>query len=106
MSQKIINQESLVGTDFTASDCIDNEERTFYIKVGDTKCTFDIKIKDTIVQGFPFMIALHYVFNVTYSEKIEATMTSIQLIRLQIKDKLKKPPKFLSLICHIKKLGS
>ena len=87
MSQKIINQESLVGTDFTTSDCIDNEERTFYIKVEDTKCTFHIKIKHTIicqcndfVRGFPFMIALHYVFNVTYSEKIEGTMASIQLI--------------------------
>ena len=58
----------VVGTDFTTYDCIANEE-----------CAYDIKIESTIicrcndlVRAFVVIIALHYVFNVTYSKKIEA----------------------------------
>ena len=59
----------VVANDFTTYDCIANEE-----------CAFDIKSEDTnicrcndFVQAFLVIIALHYVFNVTYSKQIEAT---------------------------------
>ena len=45
------------------------------------------------------MIALHYIFNVTYTKKIEATMICVQRLLLEIHDNQKIPPKVLSLIC-------
>ena len=66
----------VVGTDFTTYDCIANEE-----------CASDIKIEDTticrcndFVRAFLVVIALHYVCNVTYSKKIEATIAFIQFL--------------------------
>ena len=89
----------VVRTDFTTYDCITNEE-----------CAFDIKTEDTticrcnnFVQGFPVIIALHCVFNVTYSKLVEATITFIQRMWPEIKDNQKIPLKVLCLICHIRK---
>ena len=96
------NQPRIVvlRTDFTTYDCIANEE-----------CAFDIKIEDTTIcrcndfaQGFLVIIALHCVFNVTYSKLVEATIAFIQWMWPEIKDNQKIPPKVFSLICHIKKL--
>ena len=92
----------VIGTDFTTYDCIANEE-----------CAFDIKIEDSttcrcnhFVRAFLAITALPYVFNVTYSKKIEATMAFIQRMWPEINDNQKTPSKFLSLICCIEKLGS
>ena len=92
----------VIGTNFTAYNCIANEE-----------CAFDIKIEDTttcrcnhFVRAFLLIIALPYVFNVTHSKKIEATMAFIQRMWPEINDNQKTPPKILSLICRIEKLGS
>ena len=58
----------VIGTEFTTYDCIANEE-----------CAFDMKIEDTttcrcnhFVRAFLVIIALPYVFNVTYSKKIKS----------------------------------
>ena len=55
------------------------------------------------VDAFAVMIALHYIFNVTYTKKIEATMICVQRLLLETHDNQKIPPKVLSLICKIKK---
>ena len=91
----------VIGTDFTIYDCIANEEYAFDIKIGDTttcRCNH-------FVRAFLVIIALPYVFNVSYSKKIEATMAFIQRMWPEINDNQKIPPKVLSLIC-IEKLGS
>ena len=44
---------------------------------------------------FAVMIALHYVFNVTYSNKIEATMVFIQRLFFNINDNQKYPQGFV-----------
>ena len=92
----------VIGTDFTTYNCIANEE-----------CAFDIKIEDTttcrcnyFVRVFLLIIALPYVFNVTYSKEIEIIVTFIQRMWPEISDNQKIPPKVLSLICRIEKLGS
>ena len=92
----------VIGTGFTTYDCIANEE-----------CAFDIKIEDTttcrcnhFIRAFLVITALPYVFNVTCSKKIEATMASIQGMWPVIKDNQEIPPKVLSLIYRIEKLGS
>ena len=100
----------VIGTDFTTYDCIANEE-----------CSFDIKIEDTItcnhlitcnnrcnhfVRAFLVIIALTYVFNVTFSKKIEATMAFIQRMWPEINDNPKIPPIVLSLIRRIENLSS
>ena len=92
----------VIGTDFTTYNCIANEE-----------CAFDIKTEDTttsrcnhFVQTFLVIIALPYVFNVTYSKKIEAAMAFIHRMWPEINDNQKIPPQALSLICCIEKLGS
>ena len=66
----------VIGTNFTIYDCIANEE-----------CAFDIKMEDIttyrcnhFVRAFLVITALPYVFNVTYSKKIEATIASKKLI--------------------------
>ena len=92
----------VIGTDFTTYDCIANDERAFDIKIEDTttyRCNHFVRV-------FLLIIALPYVFNVTYSKKIEITMTFIQWMWPEINDNLKIPPKVLSLICRIEKLGS
>ena len=68
----------VIGTDFTIYDCIANEE-----------CAFDIKIEDAttcrcnhFVRAFLVTIALPYVFNVTYSKKIEATFMAFMALCL------------------------
>ena len=55
------------------------------------------------VDAFAVMIALHYIFNVTYTKKIEATMICVQRLLLETHDNQKIPPKVLSSICKIKK---
>ena len=92
----------VIETDFTTYDRIDNDE-----------CAFDIKIEDPttcqcnhFVRAFLVIIGLPYVFNVTYSKKIEATMVFIQWMRPEINDNQKIPPQVLSLIYRIEKLGS
>ena len=92
----------VIGTDFTTYNCIANEEWAFDIKIENTttsRCNH-------FVQTFLVIIALPYVFNVTYSKKIEATMAFIQRMWPEINDNQKIPPKVLSLICCIEKLGS
>ena len=92
----------VIGTDYTTYDCIANEECAFYIKIEDTTtCPCD-----NFVRAFQVIIALPYVFNVTYSKKIEATMAFIQQMWPEINNNQKIPSKFLSLICCIEKLGS
>ena len=88
-----------IGTDFTTYDS--------------SASVFDIKIEDTttcrcnhFLRAFLVITALPYVFNVTYSKKIEATMAFIWQMWPEINDNQKIPPKVLSLICRIKKLGS
>ena len=92
----------VVGTDFNTYDCIANEE-----------CAFDNKIEDTticrcndFVQAFLVKTALHYVFNVTYSKLIEATITFIRWMWPEINDNQKILAKVLSLIYRIKKICS
>ena len=58
------------------------------------------------VQAFLLIIALNYVFNVIYSSKSEVIMSFIQWMWPEINDNQKIPPKTLSLICRIKRLGS
>ena len=89
----------VVGTDFSTYDFIANEE-----------CAFDIKIEDTtkcrcndFVRPFLAIIALRYVFNVTYS-KYDCDFYTADLARDS--DNQMIPPKVLSLICRIKKLVS
>ena len=98
------NQPGIVvtGTDFMTYNCIATEECAFVIKIEDTttcRCNH-------FVRAFLVIIALPYVFNVSYSKKIEATMAFIQRMWPEINDNQKIPPKVLSLICRIKKLGS
>lgn len=50
------------------------------------------------VHAFAVMIALHYLFNITYTKKTEATMICVQRLSLEIPDKQKIAPKVLSLI--------
>ena len=92
----------VVGTDFTTYDCIANEE-----------CEFDIKIEDAgtcLCNNFAreclVLIALPYVFNLTYSKNTEATMAFIHRMSPEINDNQKIPLKVLSLICRIEKMGS
>ena len=98
------NQPKIVvsGTEFTTYDCIANEEYAFDIKIEDTTTCWC----NPFVRAFLVIIALPHVFNVTYSEKIEPTMAFIQRMWPEINDNQKIPPKVLSLICRIKKLGS
>ena len=49
------------------------------------------------------MIVLHYVSNVAYSKKTEATMILFQRLFLEIHDPQKTPLKVLSAICRTKK---
>ena len=58
------------------------------------------------VRAFLLIIALNYVFNVIYSSKSEVIMSFIQWMWPEINDNQKIPPKTLSLICRIKRLGS
>ena len=76
-------------------------------------CAFDIKIEDTttcrcnhFVRAFLVIIALPYVFNVPYSNKIEDTMAFIQRMWPEKNKNQKITPKVLSLICCIEKLAS
>ena len=92
----------VVGTDFTTYDYIANEE-----------CAFDNKLEDTticrcndFVQAFLVKTALHYVFSVTYSKLIEATITFIRWMWPEINDNQKILAKVLSLIYRIKKICS
>ena len=92
----------VIGTDFTTYDCIATEECAFVIKIEDTttcRCNH-------FVQAFLVIIALPYVFNGTYSKKTEATMAFIQRMWPEINNNQEIPPKVLSLICCIEKLGS
>ena len=91
----------VIGTDFTTYDCIANEECAFDIKIEDTTCRCN-----HFVRAFLVIIALLYVFNLTYSKKIEATMAFIQRMWPGINGNQKIPPKVLYLICRIEKLGS
>ena len=71
---------------------------------------FDIKIEQQticraadFVQGFTLMLALHYIFNVSYSKDIEASMIFFQKMFLEISGNLKIPTKVLTLIAKVKK---
>ena len=95
------NQPRILVTrvDFTGYDMLVDEKSIFHVKVENIvicRCT-------DFVYAFKVMIALHYVFNVTYSKKIEATMILIRRLFLEIHDSQKIPSKVPSLICRIKK---
>ena len=49
------------------------------------------------IHAFAVMIALHYVFNVAYSKKIEATMVFIQRLFFDINDNQKIPPQGIAI---------
>ena len=79
---------------------------TSYNMIVEEKCVFHVNMENVtmcryvdFVHAFAVMIALHYIFNVTYTKKIEATMICVQRLLLEIHDKQKIPPKVLSLIC-------
>ena len=85
--------------DLTSYDVIVEEKCVFLVKVENvTICTWV-----DFVHTFAVMIALHCIFSVTYTKKIEVTMICIQRLLLKIYDNQKIPPKVLSLICKIKK---
>ena len=95
------NQPRIVvgGVDFSSYDMLTDEKSIFHVKVENiTMC----RCVD-FIHAFAVMIALHYVFNVAYSKKIEATMVFIQRLFFDINDNQKIPPKVLSLICRVKK---
>ena len=71
---------------------------------------FDIKIEQQticragdFVQVFTLMIALHYIFNVSYSKDVEESMIFFQKMFLEISDDLTIPTKVLTLIAKMKK---
>ena len=71
---------------------------------------FDIKIEQQticragdFVQVFTLMIALHYIFNVSYSKDVEESMIFFQKMFLEISDDLTIPTKMLTLIAKMKK---
>ena len=71
---------------------------------------FDIKIEQQticraadFVQVFTLMIALHYIFNVSYSKDVEASMIFFRKMFLEISDDLTIPTKVLTLIAKMKK---
>ena len=63
----------VIGTDFATCRCTGSEEFVFDIKIEDTAVCRYIGF----VRTFLVMITLHYVFNVSYSKRIEATMAFI-----------------------------
>ena len=76
------NQPRIVvgGVDFS-SYMLTDEKSIFHVKVENiTMC----RCVD-FIHAFAVMIALHYVFNVAYSKKIEATMVFIQRVVLRHK---------------------
>ena len=83
---------------------------TSYDMIVEEKCLFHVKVENfrmcTCVDfdyAFAVMIALHYIFNVTYTKKIVVTMICVEQLLLEIHDYQKIQPKVLSLICKIKK---
>ena len=95
----IINRElSLVVWTFL-HDMLTDEKSIFHVKVENITMCGSVDF----IHAFAVMIALHYVFNVAYSKKIEATMVFIQRLFFDINDNQKIPPKVLSLICRVKK---
>ena len=75
----------VTGVDFTGYDMLVDEKCIFHVKLENIvicRCT-------DFVSAFTFMIALHYVFNVTYSKKIEATVILFQRLFLEIHDSQK-----------------
>ena len=76
---------------------------TSYNMIIEKKCVFQFGVEIVtmckcvdFVPAFAVMIAaLHYIFNVTYTKKIEATMICVQRLLLEIHDNQKIPPKVL-----------
>ena len=72
----------VTGVDFTGYDTLVDERCIFHVKVENKViywCT-------AFVYAFAVVIALHYVFNVAYLKKIEATMILFQRLFLEIHD--------------------
>ena len=71
----------------------------FYIKIEQqTICR-----EADFVQGFTLMLALHYIFYISYSKDIKASMIFFQRMFFKILDNLKIPTKVLTLINKVKK---
>ena len=97
--EKAEKQIVVGGVDFSSHDMLTDEKSIFHVKVKNiTMC----RCVD-FIHAFAVMITLHYVFNVTYSNKTEATMVFIQRLFFNINDNQKITPKVLSLICRVKK---
>lgn len=80
------------GVDLTSYDMIVEEKCVFHVKVENVTMSRCVDF----VHAFAVMIAaLHYIFNVTYTKKIEATMICVQRLLLEIHDNQKIPPKVL-----------
>ena len=87
------------GVDLTSYDMVIEERCVFRVRVGNVTMCRCIDF----VCAFAVMIVLHYIFNVTYTKKIEATMICVQRLLLEIRNNQKMPPNMLSLTCRIKK---
>ena len=75
------------------------ENVQFYIKIEQqTICR-----EADFVQDFTLMLALHYIFYVSYSKDIKASMIFFQRMFFKILDNLKIPTKVLTLINKVKK---
>ena len=56
-----------------------------------------------LIHAFGLMIALHYVFNLSYAAPTQATMVFIQKLILNLADNYRAPTKVLNLIAKIRK---
>ena len=56
-----------------------------------------------LIHAFGIMIALHYVFNLSYAAPTQATMVFTQKLILNLADNYRAPTKVLNLIAKIRK---
>ena len=87
-------QMDLDAIDFTAVLKCDS----FTVIVEDNELTYT---RD-FIHAFGIVIALHYVFNLTYATPIQASMVFIQKLILDLSDNYRPPIKVLHLIQKIK----